>query len=74
MIMMKFPELNPQIAYYVIKRNKFTIEQKLENIIEVLKDYQYPSRFMNMKKLSLQRAETSCKKEVKERFALKVLK
>lgn len=68
----EIPELNPQIAYYVIKRNKFTIEQNWENIIEVLKDYQYPSRFMNMKKIILtEEQKLLVKKEVKERFALK---
>lgn len=66
------PELNPQIAYYVLKRNKFTLEQNWENIVEVLKDYQYPSRFMNMKKIILtEEQKLLVKKEVKDRFALK---
>jgi len=68
----EIPELTPQISYYVIKRNKFTLEQNWENIVEVLKDYQYPSRFMNMKKIILtEEQKLLVKKEVKERFALK---
>jgi len=66
------PELNPQIAYYVLKKNKFTLEQNWENIVEVLKDHQYPSRFMNMKKIILTDEQKNLvKKEVKDRFALK---
>lgn len=68
----EIPELTPQIAYYVIKRNKFTLEQNWENILEVLKDYQYPSRFMNMKKIILtEEQKILVKKSVKEKFALK---
>lgn len=68
----EIPELTPQISYYVIKRNKFTLEQNWENILEVLKDYQYPSRFMNMKKIILtEEQKTLVKKSVKEKFALK---
>lgn len=66
------PAISPKIAYYVIKRNKFTLEQNWENILEVLKDYQYPSRFMNMKKIILTEEQKNLvKKEVKEKFALK---
>lgn len=66
------PLLTPQIAYYVIKRNKFTIEQNWENILEVLREEQYPSRFMNMKKIILtEEQKTLVKKEVKDRFHMR---
>ncbi len=66
------PELSPQIAYYVIKRNKFTIEQNWENIIQVLKEDQYPSRFMSVKKIILsEEQKTVVKRETKEKLALK---
>ncbi len=66
------PELSPQIAYYVIKRNKFTIEQNWENIVQVLKEDQYPSRFMSVKKIILsEEQKASVKKETKEKLALK---
>lgn len=68
----EIPELTPQIAYYVIKKNKFTLEQNWENILEVLKEHQYPSRFMNTKKIILtEEQKILVKKEVKEKFALK---
>lgn len=47
------PQLTPQIAYYVVKKNKFTIEQNWENIMEILIDEQLPSRFMSIKKIIL---------------------
>ncbi len=66
------PELSPQIAYYVIKRNKFTIEQNWENIVQVLKEDQYPSRFMSVKKIILsEEQKAAVKKETKEKLALK---
>lgn len=66
------PLLTPQIAYYVIKRNKFTLEQNWENILEVLREEQYPSRFMNMKKIILtEEQKTLVKKEVKDRFHMR---
>lgn len=68
----EIPMLTPQIAYYVIKKNKYTLEQNWENILEVLKEEQYPSRFMNMKKIILTEEQKALvKKEVKERFHLK---
>jgi hypothetical protein len=69
---MEIPLISPQIAYYVIKRNKYTIEQNWENIIEVLKEEQYPSRFMNTKKIILtEEQKTMVKKEVQNRFHLR---
>lgn len=66
------PELSPQIAYYVIKKNKFTIEQNWENILQVLKEKQFPSRFMSVKKIILTEEQKSMvKKEAKEKLALK---
>ncbi len=66
------PELSPQISYYVIKRNKFTIEQNWENIVQVLKEDQYPSRFMSVKKIILSEEQKSAvKRETKNRLALK---
>lgn len=68
----EIPSLSPQIAYYVIKRNKYTLEQNWENIIEVLKEEQYPSRFMNTKKIILtEEQKTLVKKEVQNKFHLK---
>jgi hypothetical protein len=68
----EIPLLSPQIAYYVIKRNKYTLEQNWENIIEVLKEEQYPSRFMNTKKIILtEEQKTLVKKEVQNKFHLK---
>lgn len=68
----EIPPLSPQIAYYVIKRNKYTLEQNWENIIEVLKEEQYPSRFMNTKKIILtEEQKTLVKKEVQNKFHLK---
>ena len=66
------PLLSPQIAYYVIKRNKYTMEQNWENIIEVLKEEQYPSRFMNMKKIILtEEQKVLVKREVQNKFHLR---
>ena len=68
----EIPPLSPQIAYYVIKRNKYTLEQNWQNIIEVLKEEQYPSRFMNTKKIILtEEQKTLVKKEVQNKFHLK---
>jgi hypothetical protein len=68
----EIPQLSPQIAYYVVKRNKYTYEQNWENIIEVLKNNQYPSRFMNIKKIILtDEQKFIVKKEVQEKYHLR---
>lgn len=64
--------ISPKIAYYVIKKNKYTIEQNWENIIEVLKEEQYPSRFMNSKKIILtEEQKVIVKKEVQDKYHLR---
>jgi len=68
----ELPNLTPQIAYYVVKKNKFTIEQNWENILQVLKEDQFPSRFMSMKKIILSEEQKHLvKREVKEKCHLK---
>lgn len=68
----EIPLLSPQIAFYIIKKNKYTIEQNWENIVEVLKENQYPSRFMNVKKIILtEEQKVLVKNEVKNKFHLK---
>lgn len=68
----EIPLISPKIAYYVIKKNKYTIEQNWENIIEVLKEEQYPSRFMNSKKIILtEEQKVIVKKEVQDKYHLR---
>lgn len=68
----ELPNLTPQIAYYVVKKNKFTIEQNWENILQVLKEDQFPSRFMSTKKIILSEEQKHLvKREVKEKCHLK---
>ena len=68
----ELPNLTPQIAYYVVKKNKFTIEQNWENILQVLKEEQFPSRFMSTKKIILSEEQKHLvKREVKEKCHLK---
>lgn len=68
----EIPLISPKIAYYVIKKNKYTIEQNWENIIEVLKEEQYPSRFMNSKKIILTEEQKAIvKKEVQDKYHLR---
>lgn len=40
------PQLSPQIAYYVVKKNKFTREDNWKNIIKVLKYGVNPSKVL----------------------------
>jgi hypothetical protein len=48
------------------------MEQNWENIIEVLKEEQYPSRFMNMKKIILtEEQKVLVKREVQNKFHLR---
>ena len=45
------PELTPQIAYYVIKKNKKTKEENWLNIIEVLKNNIKPTKLISNKNI-----------------------
>lgn len=66
------PSLNPQLAYYVIKKNKFTMEQNWENILQVLNEEQLPSRFMSTRKIILtEDQKNQVKQEVKNTLSLK---
>jgi hypothetical protein len=68
----EIPKITPQIAYYIIKKNKYSMEQNWENIIQVLKEGHLPSRFMANKKIILNEEQKGMvKKEVKEMLMLK---
>ena len=63
------PELTPQIAYYVVKKNKFTRDENWENIIKVLKEGINPSKLLSEKNLFLtEEQKLTIKNEVKERL------
>jgi len=57
------PEITPQIAYYVIKKNKYSMEQNWENILQVLREGSQPSRFMANKRIILNEEQ---KKQVRD--------
>jgi hypothetical protein len=65
------PQLTPQLAYYVVKKNKFTREENWENIIKVIKYKLNPSKVLSEKNLFLSEDQKlMIKNEVKERLNL----
>lgn len=65
------PLLTPQIAYYVVKKNKFTREENWENIIKVIKYGVNPSKILSDKMLFLtEEQKLMIKNEVKETLNL----
>lgn len=63
---LEIPLLTPQIAYYVVKKNKFTREENWENIIKVLKYGVNPSKILSEKILFLtEEQKLMIKSEVK---------
>lgn len=67
----EIPLLTPQIAYYVVKKNKFTREENWENIIKVIKYGVNPSKILSEKILFLtEEQKLMIKNEVKESLNL----
>lgn len=65
------PLLTPQIAYYVVKKNKFTREENWENIMKVIKYGVNPSKILSDKNLFLtEEQKLMIKSEVRESLKL----
>jgi hypothetical protein len=65
------PQLTPQIAYYVIKKNKFTLEENWKNILRVLKDKENPSRVVSENRYNFsEEQKLIIKNEVRDRLNL----
>jgi hypothetical protein len=65
------PQLTPQIAYYVIKKNKFTLEENWKNILRVLRDKENPSKVVSENKYKFtEEQKYIIKNEVKDRLNL----
>ena len=63
----EIPLLTPQIAYYVVKKNKFTREENWDNIIKVIKYGVNPSKLLSEKNLLLtEEQKLMIKSEVRE--------
>ena len=65
------PQLTPQIAYYVIKKNKFTLEENWRNILRVLRDKENPSKVVSENRYNFSDEQKQViKNEVKDRLNL----